>query len=54
MDRHDKKKIAAPAAEAAYQFQPDDFSFRANTDVTRIDTNFASESFWNAFAFVHV
>ena len=46
MARQKKNNPVAPAAEAAYQFQPDDFAFRGSADDTRIDTNFASENFW--------
>ncbi len=45
-----RKKPAANAAAAApcqpYQFQPDDFELRGDAEITRIDTNFTSESFW--------
>ena len=46
MDRQKKKNLAVSAPEAAYQFQPDDFTLRGGADDTRIDTNFASENFW--------
>ena len=46
MDKQSKRNLTVSAPEAAYQFQPDDFSLRANTDVTQIDTNFTSENFW--------
>jgi len=44
-----RKYIVQPdtAAEAPfYEFQPDDFTLRGNTETTRIDTNFASQNFW--------
>ena len=46
MDRQKKKNLAVSKSEAAYQFQPDDFTLRGGADDTRIDTNFASENFW--------
>ena len=41
-----RKPISAVEPEAAYQFQPDDFTLRGGTDDTRIDSNFASAGFW--------
>lgn len=49
MAKFNKKPVTASGPEintAAYEFQPDDFTLRGNSETTRIDNNFASQNYW--------
>lgn len=49
MKRSQRKTPAnasAAAAEAPFEFRPDDFELRGSAEVTKIDLNFASQNYW--------